>query len=98
MSDKQYNPDSGWWMGSSWACGDDHKRIAATYEKQRLGDYFFRVENNLRRVEVTNDKRAADGLWTLANMMVRYDLTPRQVAGMATKMRRAIEVYDESCI
>lgn len=98
MSDKQYNPDFGWWMGSSWACDDDYRRIAETYEKQRLGDYFFRVENNLRRVEVTNDKRAADGLWTLANMMVRYDLTPRQVAGMATKMRRAIEVHDESCI
>ena len=98
MSDKQYNPDAGWWMGSSWACEDDHRRISETYGKQRLGDYFFRVENNLRRVAVTNDRRASDGLWTLANMMVRYDLTPRQVAGMATKMRRAIEVYDESCI
>ena len=98
MSDTKYNWDAGWWMGSSWACEDDHHRIAETYEKQRLGDYFFRVENNLRRVAVTNDNRAADGLWTLANMMVRYDLTPRQVAGMATKMRRAIEVYDESCI
>lgn len=98
MSDAKYNPDAGWWMGSSWACDDDYQRIKATYESQRLGDYGFKVENNLRRVEVTNDKRAADGLWTLANMMVRYDLTPRQVAGMATKMRRAIEVYDESCI
>jgi hypothetical protein len=98
MNEGKYNPDAGWWMGSSWACADDYERIKATYESQRLGAYGFRVENNLRRVEVTNNKRGSDGLWTLANMMVRYDLTPRQVAGMATKMRRAIEVYEDSCV
>ena len=89
---------AGWWMGRLWATNDDYERIKATYEKQRLGEYLFEVENNLRRVNVTNDRRASDGLWTLANMMVRYDLTLRQVAGMATSMRRAIEVYDDSCI
>jgi hypothetical protein len=85
---------AGWWMGCSWATADDYRRVKATYGKHRLGEYLFKVENNLNRVHVTNDLRAADGLWTLANIVVRYDLTPRQAAGMATKMRRAIQVYD----
>lgn len=88
---------AGWWCGASWATQQDHEEIALIYGHHSIANYLFMVENNLRRVCVTNDRRARCGIWTLANMKVRYDLTPRQLAGMATKMRRAVEIYEDSC-
>lgn len=88
---------AGWWCGASWATKQDHEELEKTYGRSSIAKYLFMVENNLRRVEVTNDRRAYCGIWTLANMKVRYDLTPRQIAGMASKMRRAVELYEQSC-
>jgi hypothetical protein len=85
----------GWWCGCSWATQDDYQHVKKIYEHHSLANYKFAVENNLRRVQVTSHSRAACGLWTLASMMVRYDLTPRQVAGMATKMRCAVELHKQ---
>jgi len=85
----------GWWCGSCWATEDDYKSLLNVYGKQSIAKYFFNVENNLRRVEVSDHPMAKCGVWTLANMKARYDLTPRQIAGMAAKMRRAVEVYEE---
>ena len=89
---------SGWWCGHSWATKQDIDGIRSVYGRHSFAEYRFMVENNLNRVEVTTRSRASCGIETLANMMVRYDLTPRQIAGMAAKMRRAVEVYEQSCL
>ena len=89
-------PD-GYWCGSAWATTDDHAAIELTYSGHSFASLPFMVENNLRRVHVTGHPKAANGLWTLANMKARYDLTKRQIAGMATKMRRAVELWEDEC-
>lgn len=95
MNERQVEP--GFWCGCAWATQEDHDDIARIYRHHSFADLPFMVANDLRSVRVTNHPRAADGLWTLANMRARYDLTPRQVAAMATRMRRAVEVWDEGC-
>jgi len=85
----------GWWCGASWATQDDYDHIMRIYGKHSLSKYNFMIENNLRRAYVTVEPRARCGIWTLANIKVRYDLTPGQVAGMAMRMRRAVEIYED---
>ena len=75
----------------------DYRQLFLTYGKQDIAFYSFAVENNLARVYVTNHSDAKCGVWTLAELRVRYGLTPRQLSGMAAKMRRAIEIYEDDC-
>lgn len=83
----------GWWCGCCWATGEDHDGIEKIYGNQSFANLNFVVQNDLRKVEVSSHSKAANGIWTLANMKARYDLTPRQLAAMANRMRRAADVY-----
>lgn len=78
---------------------EDHDEIYDRYVGSPiLASYRFRLSDDGQSAEVdlTPDYDSANGIWTLAEARVRHDLTWRQVAALASRMRAAAKRVEEA--